>query len=164
MSIFNNIIRLNKACLIIGFFACFVFQGFSQNQKISDSIEAILKLGDFDKNRELKLLSLIVIEETNYDKQLKYSLQLIVLAKELDSTMLESTGYLQKGYAYQAKGDLTKALESYFDASKIAKDNKEKNKKFIRREAEIDLAIADTYSIMEDYDSSFKYYRESLKI
>ncbi|ARV10692.1 hypothetical protein BTO05_02385 [Winogradskyella sp. PC-19] len=155
---------IKRAYLLIGFFTCFVLSGFSQNQKISDSIEDILKSGDFDKTRELELLGLIVVEETDYDKQLKYSLQLIVLAKELDSTMLESTGYLQKGYAYQAKGDLTKALESYFDASKIAKDNKENNKKFIRREAEIDLAIADTYSIIEDYESSFKYYRESLKI
>lgn len=153
-----------KAYLLIGFFACFSLFGFAQDQQQSDSLKRVLKGGDFDKAEELRLIGEIAINESDFDEQLNYSLQLIVLAKELDSTMLESTGYLQKGYAYQGKGDLTKALESYFDASRIAKDNKVKDEKFIRREAEIDLAIADTYSIMEDYDSSFKYYRESVKI
>ena len=34
----------------------------------------------------------------------------------------EFDGYLQQGNAYQQKGDLTTALESYFKASKLAKE------------------------------------------
>ena len=159
MPFFKSLYNSRRAYLIIGFFACSIFQGYSQNIKVSDSLERELKKGNYDKAGELELLRLISSEETDYDKQLTYSLQLIVLAKELKDTESEFSGYLQKGNAYQAKGDLTKALESYFDASKIAKDNK-----YIDREADVDLAIAGTYSIMGDTDSSFQYYRESLRI
>lgn len=131
----------------------------AQNQKKSDSLELIYKKGDFDEKGELETLKLLAEYETDSDKLIAYSLQLIVAAKNLDSTRYEYIGYVQKGNAHKLLSDVTKALESYFDALKIAK---EANLKI--EEASVNIAIADVYSIMGDDDTSFNYYREGLKL
>ncbi|MFD1061834.1 adenylate/guanylate cyclase domain-containing protein [Winogradskyella litorisediminis] len=148
-----------KALFLLGFFVCSI-GSYSQNIRKSDSLEKLLKTGDYDKVGELDLLEKLTRTETDLDKLYNYSLQLIIVAKDLDSTKAEYRGYLQKGNALIEKGDITKGLESYFEASKIAKDNDDLEKE----EARIDIAIAGAYSTLEDTDSSFEYYREGLKI
>ena len=136
-----------------------IVEGFSQNIILSDSLERELKSGKYHGKDKLDILKDLAQEETDVDKQLRYSQQLIIGAKELSIPKLEFDGYLYQGNAYQQKGDLTTALESYFKASKLAKE-----KELATEEAEIDLAIAAVYSTMKDYDSSFGYYREGLSV
>ncbi|WP_431134075.1 adenylate/guanylate cyclase domain-containing protein [Psychroserpens mesophilus] len=105
------------------------------------------------------LLQELVDAETNAEKKLTYSLQLIVTANSMDSNAYKYSGYLQKGNAYQMKGDLTKALESYFEASRIADKND-----LIDKKGSINISIADAYSIMGDNETSVRYYREALEL
>ncbi|RNC86234.1 MAG: adenylate/guanylate cyclase domain-containing protein [Winogradskyella sp.] len=148
-----------KTYIIVGFFCCFSITSFSQNIKESDSLERELKSGMYEGEAKLDLLRKLAGEETDVEKQLQYSQQLIIEAKELNNSEREFDGYLQQGNAFQQKGDLTTALESYFKASKLAKEND-----LAVEEAEIDLAIAAVYSTMNDHDSSFEYYREGLTV
>lgn len=150
---------LKKVYLLIGFFCLLSIASFAQDQKLSDSLIKIYKTGDYEQENELEILQTIAESETDTEKLLTYSLQLIVAAKTADSAIYEFSGYLQKGNAYQLKGDLTKALESYFDAAKLASKTNLKDEK-----SSINISIADVYSIMGDSDTSVKYYRIALKL
>jgi len=107
----------------------------------------------------LKLLKELDKSETNADKILNYGLLLLKNAIEADSTTFVFDGYLRIGDAYRLKSELTKALESYLDAAKVASDNNLKSKK-----ASINIAIADVYSIMGDGTTAVKYYRDALAL
>lgn len=154
-----SINNLQKAYLIIGFFCLFYQVSFGQDQKISDSLEIVFKNGDFEDTTELEILRLLAENETDANKIISYSLQLIVTAKSQDAVSYEYLGYLQKGNGHKLKSDVTKALESYFVAVKIAKDANLQT-----QEASVNIAIADVYSIMGDTNMSFKHYREGLKL
>lgn len=149
-----------KTYILIGFFSCFILNSFSQNVRKSDSLEKLLKEGNYDKQGELDLLEKLTQEETDLDKHYNYSLQLIIVARDLEDSQAEFRGYLQKGNALIDKGDIAKGLESYFEAARIAKDDDTLEEE----EATIDLAIAGAYSTLGDTDSAFEYYREGLKI
>ena len=131
--------NVQKAYILIGFFSVIFFGNLqAQDQKKSDSLIAIYKRGVYDKNDELELLRQIAEDETNTDEILSYSLQLIVAAKTAESPVYEFDGYLQKGNAYRLKSDLSKALESYFDAANVAEESNLSNEK-----AKVNGAIAD---------------------
>ena len=148
---------LPKAYLSIGFFYCLCFVLTAQNQKLSDSLEIVYSSGNYDEADELKILSALAGNETKADKLLEYSELLIDKAKSRDSIAYEFTGYLEQGNAYRLKSDLTKALESYFTAAKIASSNNLKSD-----EASIKISIGDVYSITGDNQTSVRYYREAL--
>ena len=148
-----------KAYLCIGFFTCLCFSLIAQDQKLSDSLEIIYNTGNYEKEGELKLLQDLAKLETNADKILSYSLLLIAKAKVADSTAYEFEGYLRQGDAYRLKSELTKALESYSEAAKVASSNNLKS-----REASINIAFADVYSIMGDGPTAVKYYKEALAL
>ncbi|MBV1923254.1 MAG: tetratricopeptide repeat protein [Flavobacteriaceae bacterium] len=150
---------IKRTYLIIGLFCLFGSALHSQNQKISDSLIKIYQNGEYEEKDELDILKEITDTETNTEKLLTYSLQLIVAAKTVDSARYEYLGYLQKGNAYRLKSDLTKALESYFAASKVATNSNLKDK-----EASINISIADVYSIMGDSETSLNYYRQALQL
>lgn len=152
----------SKAYIQIGFFACFYCfcsSLFAQDQKLSDSLEIVYSSGDYNKENELKLLQELAESETNADKILTYALLLITKAKEAGSSDNEFLGYLRQGDAYRLKSELTKALESYLIASKVASDYNLKS-----RGASINIAIADVYSIMGDSPTAVKYYSDALKL
>ncbi len=149
---------MSKSYLTI-FCFCFCYSLFAQDQKLSDSLEIVYKNKDYDKKAELKILESLSQLETNTEKKLTYSQQLIVKAKSTDSIAYEFSGYLQKGNALRLKSDLTEALESYFAAAKIASNNN-----FKSEEASINISIADVYSIMGDNQTSVKYYKEALDL
>ena len=131
----------------------------AQDQKLSDSLATIYDSGEYAKEEELKLLKELAKSETNADQILTYSLLLITKSKDTDSTDYEFEGYLQQGNAYRLKSELTKALESYLEAAKVASDNNLKS-----REASINISIADVYSIMGDGTIAVKYYKQALAL
>lgn len=151
---------LPKAYISIGFVAFFCcFSLSAQDQKLSDSLEIVYNSGNYEQEEELKLLLDLASLETNSDKILTYSLLLINKAKEADSTAYIFEGYLRQGEAYRLKSELTKSLESYFDAAKVASSNN-----LTSKEASINIAIADVYSIMGDGITSVKYYNKALSL
>ncbi len=143
----------------MGFFSLMGLVSFAQDQLLSDSLRQIYDEGNYDKTGELKLLQDIAQYETNADKILTYSLLLLSKAKEAGSAAYEFEGYLRQGDAYRLKSELTKALESYLDAAKVASTNK-----LTSNEASININIADVYSIMGDGATSVAYYRKALAL
>jgi class 3 adenylate cyclase len=148
-----------KAFLIVGFFCFFSSSIVSQNQKISDSLKLVFKENTYKSSKKLAILEEIAFSETNADEIIIYSKLLIQSAKQMDSTKRLVSGYLQLGNAYRLKSDLTKALEIYFKAAKIAADEK-----LITNQAQIKIVIADVYSIMGDSNTSVKFYRDAIEI
>ena len=150
---------IKKAYLLMGFFCLQFLILNAQNQRISDSLEIIYKSHTFNSQDELKILKALAEDETYPEKKLLLSLKLIETALKLDSTSYLFSGYLQKGNAFRLKSDLTKALESFFKAAKIAADEKIKHE-----QGTINIAIADVYSIMGDHNNAVYYYNTSIGI
>jgi len=151
--------KLQKAYACIGFLLCLGFGLNAQNQKLNDSLEIVYNKGQYEKKDELGLLKELARSEANADKILTYSLLLITKAKEQDSTDYEFEGYLQQGNGYRLKSELTRALESYFNAARVASEHGLRSK-----EASINIAIADVYSIMGDGKVAMGYYKKALAL
>ncbi len=148
-----------KACLIIGFFCLCPIEYLAQDQSESDSLKIVLKNNSYERSKKLRILEDITFSETNTDEIIIYSKELIESAKEMDSVHYIYSGYLQMGNAHRLNGDLTKALENYFIASKIAIDNN-----FQSEKANIKIAIADAYSIMGDNENAVSSYRNGIRL
>ena len=148
---------IKKTYLSIGFFCVFTALSFSQNQQKSDSLEIVYRKNNFNPQEKLNILRSLAETATDIEKKLKYSLELIDFAIKKDTANYIFSGYLQKGNALRLKGDLTKAVESYFKAAKIADKLKAK-------QGSINIAIADVYSIMNDHGNAVLYYKKALKL
>tara|TARA_R110002073_G_scaffold128_5_gene1635 strand:- start:5382 stop:7211 length:1830 start_codon:yes stop_codon:yes gene_type:complete len=158
-NIITSIQKKIKACLLIGFFLMYSQVTFSQDQQELDSLKLELKKGNFTKTQELEKLTKIAEYDSDPNEILLYSKKVIELAEELNIPLSIYHGYLQKGNGYRFKSDLTKALESYFKAAKIAEDNG-----FFNKQATIKISIADAYSIMGDSKNAVNYYRNSIEL
>jgi len=86
-------------------------------------------------------------------------LELINLARQLDSTQALFFGYLQKGQALRLKSDYSQALESFFEAVNLAKEQKS-NESLGR----VNIAIGDVYSLMRNHTSSVSYYENGIEL
>lgn len=148
-----------EACLLMGFFLIYSQVTYSQDQKLSDSLKIVLKNNTYVRTQKLDLLTKIADSDTDPNEIIIYSKELIESAKELDSTLYIYNGYLQTGNAYRLKSDLTRALDNYFKAAKIAEDNN-----FFNQQATIKISIADAYSIMGDSKNAVSYYRNSISM
>ncbi|NNE29211.1 MAG: tetratricopeptide repeat protein, partial [Saprospiraceae bacterium] len=141
------------------FFILNIFSGqdrncFAQDKAISDSLKLVYEEGAFSPEEKLELLKQLVINEYEADQIVSYSEDLIALSLAADSQQHLFTGYLHKGNGLRLKGDLPQALNSYFDASRIAiEQNNQKDLGLVN------VTIADVYSIMGNHDSSVRYYK-----
>ncbi len=150
----------NKALtIVLGFILMFHTSIFSQNQKLTDSLEIIFSEGNFNPKHKLNLLRDLSVQHPNTGKKLAYCNQLLALAKALDSTQYLFTAYLEKGNALYQKGDLSLAIESYIEAGDIAFKNK--NNKDLGM---ILASIASAYLTMENEKMAIKYYKRAIDI
>jgi class 3 adenylate cyclase/Tfp pilus assembly protein PilF len=148
-----------KAYLLIGFF-CFSFSlSFSQKLSYSDSLESVYRMGAYDKQEQLELLKNLSRNHPDPQKSLLYSSELINLAKQFDSTQALFIGYLQKGQSLRLKSDFSQALESFFEAVKIANEQKSNTNLGL-----VDIAIADVYSLMRNHSSAVSYYENGIEL
>lgn len=154
-----NQFTTKKARLILGFSLVFCFQIFSQNQKKLDNLEQIYLMGDYEPQDQLNILNQLADQNSNLEKAIKFSDELIVKAQELDSVSRLYSGYFSKGNALVRRGDLSDALGSYFKAAKIATEWD--NNYYL---GNVNIAIADVYSIMGNHDNAVYYYKKSIQI
>jgi class 3 adenylate cyclase len=140
------------------FFICYQLT-FGQSKNIGDSLDIIYSSGNYDPKLQLLILKEIAVNHTNADRKYFYSEQLIKVAQEIDSIDYVFQGYLEKGNALRRKGDLSRALESYFQGAKIAEDNRNNNQL-----GKTYIAIADVYSIMENHQTAVKYHQGAISI
>ncbi|MFT6836614.1 MAG: adenylate cyclase [Sediminicola sp.] len=153
-----HISSLKKARLFMAFFHLFPVFIFSQNQKLADSL-IILYENESYNDGGLALLKNIAEEETDPERQLKFSELLIKKASKDSLFGFLHSGFLQKGNAMQAKGNNALALESYFKSLDYAYR--------LKHEAGIGgllLSIAGTYSAMKNSKVAQGYYNKSIKI
>ena len=120
---YSKMSLLIKKAYLLGFFfiLCPIING--QNMAIVDSLELIYNTKAFKKGNRLFILERLSYNHTDPEKVLKYSEELIELARDLDSINYLFPGFLNRGNAYRMKGDLSKSLESYFQAANIAIEN-----------------------------------------
>lgn len=154
---------LTKAILISGFF--FVCMMGAQNTDLNiDELETNYLNKEYSNREELKVLEELVNQSKNPQKILIYSNQLIEKAAAADSIQYLFKGYLQRGNAYRLKSDLTKALDSYFKAAKIANEGikNEGDSISMINLALTNITIGDVYSVMGNHDNSIAYYEEAI--
>jgi len=149
----------NKTNFILGFFLIFCINIFSQNQTLADSLEVIYSLGNYEKKNKLTIIRELAKSHTNTEKKLIYSEKLIQTAQELDSIDYIFYGFLEKGNALRLKGDLTNALQSYFQGTKFAIGGK-----LNFHLGTIYFSIADTYSEMNNSNNAEIYYSKAIEL
>lgn len=143
----------------MGFFFILCLVGYSQDKTQGDSLELIYKGGRYKKQDQLKILKSLAVNHTDNEKRLAYSELLIKIARELDSTDYLFQGFLEKGNTLRLKSDLSHALESYFQAARLAEDegnNNQLGKSYI--------SIADVYAIMGNHQNAVKYHQNAIRI
>jgi len=156
---FSFLIFKKAIFLLLGFLLFFSINSYCQNQKIADSLEAIYLSGNYTKQDQLKLLRGLASKHTAPEKKLAYSEELIGLAQELDSVDYLWSGFILKGSALRNKGDHINALESHFQAEKIA--HEEKSDSIL---GQTYISLADDYSEMGNHENSMKYYNKAIDI
>jgi len=156
---YSKMSLLIKKAYLLGFFfiLCPIING--QNMAIVDSLELIYNTKAFKKGNRLFILERLSYNHTDPEKVLKYSEELIELARDLDSINYLFPGFLNRGNAYRMKGDLSKSLESYFQAANIAIEN---NKNIDL--GKVNITIADVYSIMKNHNNAIQYYKKGIEI
>ncbi|MGB5436713.1 MAG: adenylate/guanylate cyclase domain-containing protein [Maribacter sp.] len=148
-----------KACILLAFFFMFCSDIYSQNQAVADSLERTYTSGNFKEKDRLKLLKDLAAYHPDPEKSLQFSEELLREAKALDSTNRIIEAYLQKGNALNLKGDLTQALESYYEGVKLA-EAEESDKDL----ALFYIAMAAVYSGMGNTQNTIRYYKNGIKI
>ncbi|UCE94099.1 MAG: tetratricopeptide repeat protein, partial [Flavobacteriaceae bacterium] len=131
---------------------------FCQHQQLADSLETIYVTGDFEEEKRLEILRKLAIHQHDLETKLKYSNELLALAKEMESSTHLYIAYLEKGNSFAAMGELTEAVENYFLAGDIAIKNDD-----FRRLASVWGSIANVYREFSDMETSITYYRKSIE-
>lgn len=149
---------------------CFIFllvvssiysQGIYQNRTSLDSLKQVYK-DNADEVNNLRLLAVIINNETDPNEKLHYSDLLIDTVKNNQSDSLTyylSMGYLEKGNALQLKGELYEALDAFFKAVDWAEKDKDD-----KLSAGLLVSIADTYSLIGNSQSAEKYYDDAINL
>ncbi len=151
---------------IIGFLLIFTLHHFpagAQRLSETDSLITRYEKGGNSMSEELELLRILSEDQTDPQEKLKYSNLLIEKAEPLDSMKLLYTGYLNQGYAYQMKSDLTPALESFFKAAAIAEEEIDMAKMAVNL-GRVHIAIADVYSVRGNHDNAVHYYKRAVEM
>jgi class 3 adenylate cyclase/tetratricopeptide (TPR) repeat protein len=154
----NTRVKL-KACVVAGLLLLFYNPGRAQNKKLADSLESAFLHNFFDAEDRLELLYSLSINHPDPVKKLEFTEILIREAKENHSATHLFNGYLHRGNALTLKGDLAKALGSYFQAEEIA----------LKLSDYTDLgriytAIAGVYSSMDNKENTIDFYNRAIDI
>ena len=148
-----------KAYFLIGFFCFITCSIYGQDQKIADSLIALYNSGLY-QDKELDLIYRITKYESNPEISLKYSELLIKKASPDSLFKYLRNGYIQKGNALQIKGNNLEALKAYFESIKFA-DRIVGEQEVI---GQINISIADTYTIMGNSLTAQNYYEKGITI
>lgn len=143
----------------MGFLICFVNTNVeSQNKKTADSLEIMYLNNEYSDKGKLEILKGLAVNHYDVEKKIKYSIELINIAKQLNYTQYLYSGYLEKGNALRLKSEYSKALSSYVYAGNIVKKI---NKKKL---GSVYSLMADVYSSIGNNKSSIIYYEKAIKI
>ncbi len=131
----------------------------AQDQQLADSLETIYVNGNYEEAKKLELLKDLAIKHPVSEAKIKYSNELLSIAKAMDSSQYFYTAYLEKGNALVDKGDLQKAIENYISAGDIALN--ENNNSGL---AMIYGSIGGVYTDLGNTKTAVSYYRKAIGI
>ncbi|MGI9531532.1 adenylate/guanylate cyclase domain-containing protein [Lutimonas sp.] len=153
----KNLIIRNKALRSLGFFLILFGQLYSQSIQKIDSLEDLY----YQKERtpDLEILKILSFEHPDVDQAIFYSQELIKNSQSSELRTYLFHGYFHKGNALKKKGDLKEALSYYFKAAEIA--NLQNIKVSL---GNVNIAIADVYSISNDHQNAVYYYKKAIAI
>ncbi len=147
-----------KAYYLIGLFCFFHCIVSGQNQQMADSLYELYLSRSYQGDK-LVLLKEVAQNETNPDKSIEYAEILLQQAKLDSLPNFIHSAYLLKGNALRIKGDNIKALDFYFKSLEVARLSKDE-----QSVGGILIAIADTYSVMDNSETAEKYYTDGIHI
>ncbi|MEY8849005.1 adenylate/guanylate cyclase domain-containing protein [Psychroserpens sp. XS_ASV72] len=134
----------------------------AQDQDRADSLKQQYREGAYDIS-ESKILTLITENETNPDSILVYADILIDKAESFDKKSIVSQaytyGHLARGNAMLSKGYNSEAIEAFLKSLDYAEKAKDK-----RSISFLQIAIADTYAVMENHESAGRYYEKGIAL
>ncbi len=142
--------------IMLGLFCLFANVGFSQDQKLADSLTKLYTSGAHDIS-EFDLLKKISEAETNNEKKIAFAELLIKKAYKDSLFDYLHSGFLQKGNALLLIGNNVQALQSFLKSLEFAQ--RIKDDKGI---GAVMISIADTYSIMGNSDNAELYYTKGI--
>ena len=148
-----------KVYLSLCFLSIFYATIHGQNQVVADSLESVYRSGQFDESDQLQLLFDLASNHPDPEKVLKYSNELLLRAKDLDSVRLIIKAYIQKGNALRLKGDLNLALQNLLEGFSIANEEERS-----RELGTIYKNIADVYSGLGDHQNAILNYKNAIPI
>jgi class 3 adenylate cyclase len=134
-------------------------ESLAQQEPDVDSLEAVYLEGRYESTNKLSILKQLAVYHPDTEKKLAYSQALIQDAEVVDSLDYVFQGLLEKGNALRLKSNLSSALQSYFDAAKIATQNDDN-----RQLGVVNVAIADVYSIMGNHRNAVNYHQSAIQI
>lgn len=156
---FNACIPRRRTLLPLAVFLLLAVPGFGQDEPSIDSLEAIYREGSYAPADKLSLLKELAVNHPDTEKKLAFSEELIQSAEVVDSTDYLFQGLLERGNALRLKSDLSSALQTYFDAAKIAGNYGDK-----RQLGVVYVAIADVYAIMGNHRNAVNYHQSAIRI
>ncbi|AMQ56436.1 adenylate/guanylate cyclase domain-containing protein [Algoriphagus sanaruensis] len=147
------------------FFLCFSILSFSFAQsrqepdQVRSKVDSIKELYYGSGEQNLDYLGSIIEFEANPDSLLKYGE--IYLQKALKDSLDDhiSSAKIMIGYSYKYKGNLSKALEYFFESLKYAQKSGS-----MKAQGRSYITIADTYSASENSQNATIYYRKGIEI
>ncbi|GAB4164184.1 MAG: hypothetical protein Tsb0033_25310 [Winogradskyella sp.] len=146
----------------IGLFCLSFKTVYCQNQKRADSLKELYSSGDYQVPEYL-MLSRIAEAEVNPDSSLYYAEILIKKAASLkpknNAISALKIGYLAKGNALLFKGENSKATLAFLKGLEYAEQTKD-----IKTISLLQIALADTYTAMENNEFANHYYTVGIEM
>jgi class 3 adenylate cyclase len=129
-----------------------------QDKFKADSLEQLYLTKTLSIPEQLDVLTRLAQNSPDPDKSLLYSEKLIALAKSQKSDSILVDGLLQKGNALTLKGDLSLALQSFFEGVELVEESNDLEKLGL-----FYVAIAGAYSVMDNESNTVLYYRKAIE-
>jgi len=154
----RNMSFKRKACyLLIGFF-CILQYGFSQDQKVADSLVRTYQKGELKDTAKMELLLQLSFNEMSDLKLgLRYAEELISLSSQKGNNLYLFRGYSAKGLKKRLLGDMDEALDAYFKSVEAASKIH-----YAKGEGNSYAAIADIYSITGNHPNAMLYFNKAI--
>ena len=131
----------------------------AQDKSKADSLEQVYLTKTLSLTEQIDVLTSLAQSSPDPKKSLLYSEKLIAFSKSQNSDSSLVDGLLQKGNALTLKGDLSLALQSYFEGVEIVKDMHD-----LQRLGMLYVAIAGAYSVMDNQSNTVLYYRKGIEV
>lgn len=129
----------------------------AQNQSVADSLMLINNELEEGSLSSMDVLTRIAENQNDPQLRLKYSEQLMALAREKNDCKYLHHAYLQQGQAYRIMGDFEIAIYALFKALDFAEKCE-----FHKGISGSNTALADVYSLIGNNSNAVDYYERSI--